>query len=80
MPETHSRAARIAHLTWPRVAILMAMLSFSAFVLWLTASSFDKSEMKSLLMLMSGFIVREFLPLVRKLLGPMTETFDGHID
>jgi hypothetical protein len=36
--------------------------------------------MKSLLMLMSGFIVREFLPLVRKLLGPMTETFDGHID
>ena len=59
-----------AALTWPRVIVLLAMLGFSAFVLWLTASSFDRSEVKSLLMLCAGFVVREFLPVVRELLGP----------
>jgi hypothetical protein len=63
-------SSALATLTWQRVIILLAMLVFSAFVLWLTASSFDASEVKSLLMLAAGFVIREFLPIVRTLLGP----------
>jgi hypothetical protein len=59
--------------TWPRVVILVAMLAFSAFVLWLTATNFDASELKTLLMLAAGFVIREFLPLVQRLLAPTTE-------
>jgi len=65
----------LATLTWQRVIILVAMLSFSAFVLWLTASTFDTSEIKSLLMLAAGFIIREFLPIVRTLLGPTADAY-----
>jgi hypothetical protein len=65
----------LAHLTWQRTAILLGMLAFSSFVLWLTASHFDASERKTRLGLATGFIVREFLPIVKQMLGPMGETF-----
>ena len=65
----------LAVLTWQRVVTLLAMLTFSGFVLWLTASTFDASEVKSLLMLSAGFVVREFLPLMRTLLGPTSDAF-----
>lgn len=76
----HSRAHHLATLTWQHALIVVAMLGFFAFVLWLTASQFDASEVKTLLGTAIGITAREFWPVVRQLLGPMTKTFDGHID
>ena len=55
---------RLAALSWKTVTIVMAMMAFSAFVLWLTASHFDASELKSVLMLSVGFVMREILPAI----------------
>ena len=66
---------RLSTLTWQRALIIVAMLGFSAFVLWLTASRFDGSEVKSLLLLSSGFVTREFLPIVKALLTPTVEAY-----
>lgn len=68
-----TQATKLTTLTWQRVIILVTMLAFSAFVLWLTATTFDASELKSLLMLAAGFVIREFLPIVRQLLGPTAD-------
>lgn len=62
-------------MTWQRTIILIAMLAFSAFVLWLTAANFDKSELKSILLLAVGFVVREFLPIASKLMAGMGQTW-----
>lgn len=64
--------------SWHRTIILVAMLAFSAFVLWLTATNFDASEVRSFLLLAGGFVVREFLPLVRTLLAGDGDTPGGH--
>jgi hypothetical protein len=63
-------------LTWQRTIVLVAMLGFSAFVLWLTAANFDQSELKSILLLAVGFVVREFLPIASKLLKDMGQAFE----
>lgn len=64
-------------LTWQHTAIMIAMLAFSAFVLWLTAANFDKSELKSILLLAVGFVVREFLPIVSTMLKGMGQNWSA---
>jgi hypothetical protein len=60
-------------LGWQRVIVIALMLAFASFALWLTASRFDTSELKTLLVLSVGFVTREVLPLLMKTLSGTTE-------
>ncbi len=60
-------------LGWQRVVVIVAMLGFAAFALWLTASTFDTSELKTLVVLSAGFVTREVLPLLVRGLSGTTE-------
>lgn len=58
---------------WPKAVVILGSLAFSAFVLWMTASHFDASELKALGGLAFGVVGREFLPAIARLLRPTTE-------
>jgi uncharacterized membrane protein len=66
---------QIKAVTWQPTVNLLAMLAFSAFALWLTASHWDKSELRSMMLLTVGFVVREFLPKASALLKMMGDSF-----
>ena len=69
-------------LTMPHAIIVVGMLAFSAFVLWMTASHFDASELKALGGMTVGFIGREFLPMLKSMLRHTTEVLndDAYIE
>jgi len=67
--------AKTSTLSWQAVAMTACALSFLAFTLWLFASKFDGSEIKSLLMMAGPVCVREFFPVLKRLLKPSTDAF-----
>ena len=58
---------------WQGTVNLGLVLIFSGFVLWLTASNLDSSEVKTILGLAGVQVGREFLPMVKQWLMPTTE-------
>lgn len=63
----------LSKLTWQAVVLVGLALSFSAFSMWLFATKFDASEIKSLLVMAGPVIAREFFPILRRLLAPTTD-------
>lgn len=60
-------------LSWQAVAMTTVALGFLAFAMWLFASKFDASELKTLLLAAGPVTVREFLPVLKRLLRPTTD-------
>ena len=58
---------------WQRVVVIVAGMAFTTVVLWLTASTFDASEIKSVLGIAAGIAAREYLPEVKAFLKPLTD-------
>lgn len=67
--------AKTSTLSWQAVVLSFGMMGFLAFVLWLFASKFDGSEIKTLLAMAGPVCVREFLPALRRILKPTTDAF-----
>lgn len=64
---------KTSSLSWQAVALATVALSFAAFAMWLFASKFDGSEIKSLLLMAGPVVVREFFPVIKRLLAPTTD-------
>lgn len=61
------------HHGWQHVAKLFGLLGFLAFAMWLFASKFDSSELKTLITMAGPLAAREFWPVLRSILKPSTE-------
>ncbi len=64
----------MTHLGWPQVVVIVAMTGFASFALWLTASHFDASELKTLGLMAASFTAREVIPFLKSILAPTTDS------
>jgi drug/metabolite transporter (DMT)-like permease len=67
------RTVKTSTLSWQAVALVALGLGFSAFSMWLFASKFDGSELKTLLTMAGPVVAREFFPVIKRLLKPTTD-------
>ncbi len=70
--ESAKRAARVTF-TWPGVAALALVLAFVGFVLWWTASTFDKTELKSWFAIGGVFVANKVWPVLQAYFHPVGE-------